>query len=97
MRLVGEVIVGGGHRKFIAHTIDEGDVDGGASSMLAFAIGGIGNVTLIANELPHLELNGTWTITVEDFQAETFLCVSLAEPFCKAAATSRCTKAAGKG
>jgi hypothetical protein len=72
MRLVGEVIVGGGHRKFIAHAIDQGDVDGGASGMLAFALGGIGNVTLISNEFPHFKLNRTWTISVKNFQAETF-------------------------
>lgn len=73
MRLFGEVIEGGGHRQFVSHPIDQGDVDGRASSMLAFAYGGIGNVTFIPNELPHLELNRTWPIAVENFQAETFL------------------------
>ena len=38
-----ESIVARGHRKFIAHAIDQGDVDGGASGMLALLSGGIGN------------------------------------------------------
>ena len=67
MRPLGKIVEGCRHLQFLAQAVDQGDVDAVLRVPSAFVLG-LGDISLITDEIPHLLLNGQRPVGIVDLQ-----------------------------